>query len=98
MKKKGKWGLKPHSAFKVTKHTTILDYDRFGVYWIFTAHRMFNTYDWAMVKKTKDYIIWKNVYYDPDDPKCPTVRVRRKQVKKIIAFYKVKTNIREEYL
>lgn len=81
---------------KETKHTGILDRDAYGYYWIFlSTGRVFNTYEWYIASKGKYFIVWKNYYYDEED--SPVIITKRKQIKKIWAFYKRKYLIREEY-
>lgn len=37
--------------------------DKFAWYWIYFKGRIFNTYDWYIAKRTKNYIVWKNYYW-----------------------------------
>lgn len=88
--------FKPGIYYKEVKHTAILDRDDHAYYWIFlSTGRTFNTYEWYIASKGKHFIVWKNYYYD--EKNSPVIITKRKQIKKIWAFRKIKNTLREEF-
>jgi len=58
--------------------------DRYAWYWIYFSHYIFNTYEWYIVKRTKNYSVWKNYYYDEKD--SPVWIVNHKKIKKVVCW------------
>ena len=77
---------------QIKKHFNFSN-DRFSWYWIYITYKggvchIFNTYDWDIVKKTKHYIVWKNIYKNE-----LIIKVKLKQVHKVVCWKTQKYNL-----
>lgn len=77
-----------HLHPQIKKHFDFSN-DRYAWYWIYLTWkgkviRVFNTYEWYIVKRTKNYVVWKNYYYDEKD--SPIVLTKFKSIKKVVCW------------